>query len=86
MEVDDNSRYCAGCNKQAYFIERSIIDGRVWHRKCLKCSICKKQLYKGAFHGDFRHYMCVNHFANQIIYGDPMVRINSRIMPYKIIL
>lgn len=73
MELDDSSRYCAGCNKQAYFIERTIIDGKVWHRQCLKCGICKKQLYKGIFQGDSTYFECVTHFTNQILYGDAMV-------------
>uniref|UniRef100_A0A915DFR9 LIM zinc-binding domain-containing protein n=1 Tax=Ditylenchus dipsaci TaxID=166011 RepID=A0A915DFR9_9BILA len=73
MDVDDSSRYCAACSGQAHLMERSIVDGRVWHRKCMKCCLCKKQ-----FAG-----VCGTP-GQPVLFGDPMYRVEEKVMPQRV--
>ncbi|KAI3415972.1 [F-actin]-monooxygenase mical1, variant 2 [Globodera pallida] len=78
MENDESSRFCASCGESVHFIERLILEGRTWHRTCLKCALCGRQLYRGAFHcspGDGMALECVEHFANRVLFGDPKHRL-----------
>lgn len=81
MDVDDSSRYCAGCSAQTHFLDRCVLEGKVWHRRCLKCSVCKKQLYRGTFCGgnDASRFECVDHLVNQILHADSMVSLNPEV-------
>ncbi|KAI1710920.1 LIM domain-containing protein [Ditylenchus destructor] len=85
MDVDDSSRYCAGCSAQTHFLDRCVLEGKVWHRRCLKCSVCKKQLYRGTFCGgsDASRFECVDHLVNQILHGDSMYRLEERALSPK---
>ncbi|KAL3089575.1 hypothetical protein niasHT_030084 [Heterodera trifolii] len=78
MDSDESSRLCASCGELVHLIERLILNGRVWHRSCLKCAICGRQLYRGAFHRPTDRGMafeCVEHFANRVLYGNPKHRL-----------
>lgn len=70
------------CNHSLF---RSVLLGKVWHRSCLKCAICGRQLYRGAFHllpvldgSPVARFECVEHRASAILFGDPKVWSKKR--------
>lgn len=65
---------CPRCKAAVLFVERTIVNGRVFHRNCLKCSVCARQLHIGAFRGDDTKLECVDHFINRILFDDELVR------------
>ncbi|CAH1247204.1 CRIP1 [Branchiostoma lanceolatum] len=38
---------CPSCTKVVYFAERKYSLGKSWHKLCLKCTKCKRQLNPG---------------------------------------
>nr|CAD2193818.1 unnamed protein product [Meloidogyne enterolobii] len=80
MDLDGSKRECNTCGNIVHLIERVTLIGRIWHRACLKCSLCGRQLYRGAFY--LLHFSdasirmeCVEHGANTILFGDPKHRL-----------
>uniref|UniRef100_A0A915LQC5 LIM zinc-binding domain-containing protein n=2 Tax=Meloidogyne incognita group TaxID=654580 RepID=A0A915LQC5_MELJA len=80
MDLDGSKRECNTCGNIVHLIERVTLIGRIWHRACLKCSLCGRQLYRGAFY--LLHFSdasirleCVEHGANAILFGDPKHRL-----------
>ncbi|KAF7638043.1 LIM zinc-binding domain-containing protein [Meloidogyne graminicola] len=80
MDLDGSKRECIACGNYVHLIERVILIGRIWHRACLKCSLCGRQLYRGAFY--LLHFSdaslrleCVEHGANALLFGDPKHRL-----------
>lgn len=80
MDLDGSKKECNGCSNIVHLVERVTLIGRIWHRACLKCSLCGRQLYRGAFY--LLHFSdasvrleCVEHGANAILFGDPKHRL-----------
>ncbi|KAH7731160.1 MICAL-like protein 2 [Aphelenchoides avenae] len=63
---------CPRCRTPVLLVERTIVNGRVFHRNCLKCSVCARQLHIGAFRGDDTKLECVDHFINRILFDDEL--------------
>lgn len=40
---------CLACEKTVYLVEKLEVDGKIFHKKCLKCSECSKILSAGSF-------------------------------------
>lgn len=36
-----NNEKCVACGKTAYPLERAVASGKVFHKNCFKCSVCK---------------------------------------------
>eukprot|EP00058_Branchiostoma_floridae_P016447 XP_002601935.1 hypothetical protein BRAFLDRAFT_86419 [Branchiostoma floridae] len=48
------SDVCPSCTKVVYFAERKYSLGKSWHKLCLKCTKCKRQLNPGG-HAEKTH-------------------------------
>eukprot|EP00727_Mastigamoeba_balamuthi_P001193 m51a1_g11070 hypothetical protein (328) ;mRNA; f:548884-551220 len=40
---------CVACGKTVYAMEKTVAEGKVYHKACLKCEICKKTVSYGKF-------------------------------------
>ena len=53
---------CGLCGKKAYLAERLEADGKVYHKKCFKCSECKKTQSVGSYAALNGKIFCKPHF------------------------
>jgi hypothetical protein len=53
---------CSGCDKTVYQMERTVVDGVVYHQNCLKCSHCACKLKPGNFASLKGKRYCKPHF------------------------
>ena len=54
---------CKMCGKHVYMIERQVVDGKLYHRACFKCSKCSTTLRPGSYKNtkDPKKFECLHH-------------------------
>ncbi|XP_071960275.1 uncharacterized protein [Antedon mediterranea] len=54
---------CISCGKKVYLMERLVIEGKLFHRACFKCSTCQATLRSGTYKKkrDSREFECLHH-------------------------
>ena len=57
----DNS--CTLCGKTVYVVERQILDGKCFHKACLKCAECGKVVSLGSYAIHLNKLYCKQHYT-----------------------
>ncbi|XP_075908590.1 uncharacterized protein LOC116954688 [Petromyzon marinus] len=60
--VPSEDASCPGCLKTVYLVDRLVIDGRTYHRRCFRCSHCSSQLSLGNYASLQGRVYCEPHF------------------------
>ncbi|CAH1273785.1 MICALL2 [Branchiostoma lanceolatum] len=47
--VQRSDRSCSVCDKYVHIVEKVFVDGKMYHRNCFRCTICKVSLKAGAY-------------------------------------
>jgi len=56
------SEQCEVCNQTVYLMEKLVIEGKIYHKKCFQCEVCKKPLSAGKFAALSGKNYCKPHF------------------------
>lgn len=79
IDVADSSCFCVSCNNRVSLIERYVINGKIWHRSCMKCRVCRQQVYRGTFLLIGSNlFECVEHLVFHILFQNPMYQLNQK--------
>ncbi|XP_041943755.1 MICAL-like protein 1 isoform X2 [Alosa sapidissima] len=63
---------CSACQKQVHLVQRHIVDGKLYHRSCFKCSQCSSTLFPGSYRkGDEAGSLLCSHLCIQKPNGLP---------------
>nr|XP_015826517.2 MICAL-like protein 1 [Nothobranchius furzeri] len=58
------SSTCATCSRHVHLVQRFLVDGRLYHRNCFRCTECRSTLLPGSYKGsDSGGLVCRHHFA-----------------------
>lgn len=60
---------CAACGENVLFIERLIIEKKVYHRRCFKCPLCKEILHWGSYRRVQKTnlFECLHHWPQLVL-------------------
>ncbi|XP_035694562.1 MICAL-like protein 1 [Branchiostoma floridae] len=47
--VQRSDKNCSVCDKYVHIVEKVFVDGKMYHRNCFRCTICKVSLKAGAY-------------------------------------
>lgn len=56
---------CVVCNKKVFALERTSVDGKVFHQDCLRCKKCKTKLNSGNLGKFGDSYYCKTHMMQE---------------------
>ncbi|XP_071770006.2 MICAL-like protein 1 [Centroberyx gerrardi] len=58
------SSTCAACQKHVHLVQRFLVDGKLYHRNCFRCSECCSTLLPGSYKlgNDSGGLICTHHF------------------------
>ncbi|XP_062387944.1 MICAL-like protein 1 isoform X2 [Sardina pilchardus] len=63
---------CRACQKRVHLVQRHIVDGKLYHRSCFKCSQCSSTLFPGSYRkGDEAGQLLCSHVCIQKPNGFP---------------
>ncbi|MED6264612.1 hypothetical protein CHARACLAT_016549 [Characodon lateralis] len=58
------SSTCAACQKHVHLVQRFLIDGKLYHRNCFRCTECRSTLLPGSYKGnDSGALVCTHHLS-----------------------
>ncbi|MCJ8729957.1 hypothetical protein PDJAM_G00112150 [Pangasius djambal] len=59
------SSTCAACEKHVHLVQRFLVDGKLYHRNCFRCTECSSTLLPGSYKlvGDAGSLVCTHHFT-----------------------
>ncbi|XP_059203260.1 MICAL-like protein 1 [Centropristis striata] len=57
---------CVSCFMPVHLIQRRLIDGKVYHRSCFRCTVCRSTLLPGSYTqgGDDGSLICIHHITD----------------------
>ncbi|XP_053713187.1 MICAL-like protein 1 isoform X1 [Synchiropus splendidus] len=63
------SSTCAICHKHVHLVQRFLVEGKLYHRNCFRCTECHSTLLPGSykFAGDSVTLVCTHHIARQAL-------------------
>ncbi|XP_029361781.1 MICAL-like protein 1 isoform X2 [Echeneis naucrates] len=63
------SSTCAACQKHVHLVQRILVDGKLYHRNCFRCSQCHSTLLPGSYKlgGDSGALVCTHHLARHAL-------------------
>uniref|UniRef100_A0A3P8VWD9 MICAL-like 1a n=1 Tax=Cynoglossus semilaevis TaxID=244447 RepID=A0A3P8VWD9_CYNSE len=63
------SSTCAACQKHVHLVQRFLVDGKLYHRNCFRCSQCHSTLLPGSYRlgHDTGTFVCSHHLARQAL-------------------
>ncbi|XP_072240520.1 MICAL-like protein 1 isoform X3 [Leuresthes tenuis] len=58
------SSTCAACQKHVHLVQRFLVDGKLYHRNCFRCTECRSTLLPGSYKGsDSGALVCTHHLS-----------------------
>ncbi|KAM9314316.1 MICAL-like protein 1 isoform 2-T2 [Pholidichthys leucotaenia] len=69
------SSTCALCHKHVHLVQRFLVDGKLFHRNCFRCTECHSTLLPGSYKlgGDSGALVCTHHLTR-----NPLANQNGR--------
>eukprot|EP00064_Thunnus_orientalis_P007966 superscaffoldBa00000916_g7988 len=63
------SSTCAACQKHVHLVQRFLVDGKLYHRNCFRCTECHSTLLPGSYKlgGDSGALVCTHHLTRHIL-------------------
>ncbi|XP_034452490.1 MICAL-like protein 1 isoform X3 [Hippoglossus hippoglossus] len=63
------SSTCAACQKHVHLVQRFLVDGKLYHRNCFRCTECHSTLLPGSYKlvSDAGSLVCTHHLARQAL-------------------
>ncbi|KAF0037801.1 hypothetical protein F2P81_010675 [Scophthalmus maximus] len=63
------SSTCAACQKHVHLVQRFLVDGKLYHRICFRCTECHSTLLPGSYKlgSDSGALVCTHHLARQAL-------------------
>uniref|UniRef100_A0A8D3BKS2 MICAL-like protein 1 n=1 Tax=Scophthalmus maximus TaxID=52904 RepID=A0A8D3BKS2_SCOMX len=64
-----SSSTCAACQKHVHLVQRFLVDGKLYHRICFRCTECHSTLLPGSYKlgSDSGALVCTHHLARQAL-------------------
>ncbi|KAF6717264.1 MICAL-like protein 1 [Oryzias melastigma] len=61
------SSTCSACNKHVHLVQRFLVDGKLYHRNCFRCTKCHSTLLPGSYklETDLGALVCSHHLSKQ---------------------
>ncbi|XP_008278148.1 MICAL-like protein 1 isoform X2 [Stegastes partitus] len=59
------SSTCAACQKHVHLVQRFLVDGKLYHRNCFRCTECRSTLFPGSYKlgSDSGALVCTHHIT-----------------------
>ncbi|XP_022611372.1 MICAL-like protein 1 isoform X1 [Seriola dumerili] len=63
------SSTCAACQKHVHLVQRFLVDGKLYHRNCFRCTECHSTLLPGSYKlgSDTGALVCTHHLARHAL-------------------
>ncbi|XP_068585212.1 MICAL-like protein 1 isoform X2 [Cebidichthys violaceus] len=63
------SSTCAACQKHVHLVQRFLVDGKLYHRNCFRCTECHSTLLPGSYKlgSNSGALVCTHHLARQAL-------------------
>ncbi|KAL3067375.1 hypothetical protein OYC64_017167 [Pagothenia borchgrevinki] len=63
------SSTCAACQKHVHLVQRFLVDGKLYHRNCFRCTECHSTLLPGSYKSGSNSgaLVCTHHLARQAL-------------------
>ncbi|XP_022060948.2 MICAL-like protein 1 isoform X1 [Acanthochromis polyacanthus] len=63
------SSTCAACQKHVHLVQRFLVDGKLYHRNCFRCTECRSTLLPGSYKlgSDSGALVCTHHITRHAI-------------------
>nr|XP_057944948.1 MICAL-like protein 1 [Doryrhamphus excisus] len=62
------SSTCTACQKHVHLVQRFLVDGKLYHRNCFRCTECRSTLLPGSYklESDSGVLVCTHHLTRQV--------------------
>ncbi|KAK1886501.1 MICAL-like protein 1 [Dissostichus eleginoides] len=69
MKRSTLSSTCAACQKHVHLVQRFLVDGKLYHRNCFRCTECHSTLLPGSYKlgSNSGALVCTHHLARQAL-------------------
>ncbi|XP_041838553.1 MICAL-like protein 1 isoform X2 [Melanotaenia boesemani] len=62
------SSTCAACQKHVHLVQRFLVDGKLYHRNCFRCTECRSTLLPGSYKGnESGALVCTRHLTRHAL-------------------
>lgn len=69
---------CVSCSKPVFFQERQEVDGKIYHKACMRCRQCETQLSLGSYAAFDGVLYCKPHYKQRFLRKVPLPCIATR--------